>query len=302
MDEQKIPIHKRTWFVVVVLIFCFPIGLVLLWKNDRYTVKNKVISTVFFFTVLFLRAAVGSYSGHEDEIQMTSSDEIKETSEAKKEDGKKDTMDDTAQTDNWRVTESGEVMWVNGLDEEEIAKKEEATNVKNAILNLEGKTLQKAYLKLKKYGYDVNYIDEKDNLSHENVKDENDEWRKIHTVTAVDDLDEDNETVTIRYDLTGLIEARAYYEQENDQLTETLHPVKAWRALKNYGETQCPYGFKLHSQTGVINQQALDGEWNLKAYVTITNAFGAKYKTVCEGRVSGTTDNPVVEYFFVYPP
>lgn len=69
-----------------------------------------------------------------------------------------------------------------------------------------------------------------------------------------------------------------------------------------YAGEACPYGIKLHWITGLIahTQDKTTGEWFFKVNATITNGFGAEYKTVVEGRVSGTNDNPNVTYFYVY--
>ena len=43
--------HEKKWGVALALIICFPIGLILLWQNPRYTNQIKGIIT---FAILFL--------------------------------------------------------------------------------------------------------------------------------------------------------------------------------------------------------------------------------------------------------
>ena len=75
----------------------------------------------------------------------------------------------------------------------------------------------------------------------------------------------------------------------------------AWYWLIEYGKREYPYGFKVHNIMGKIAEEAKDeNTWFLKAEVTVTNAFGAKRETVVEAEISGTLDNPNIEYFYVY--
>lgn len=97
--------------------------------------------------------------------------------------------------------------------------------------------------------------------------------------------DRDNAKATGLPDNTGLLD-------EDIAMTE----------FEVYAGEACPYGIKLHWITGLIahTQDKTTGEWFFKVNATITNGFGAEYKTVVEGRVSGTNDNPNVTYFYVY--
>ncbi len=62
-----------------------------------------------------------------------------------------------------------------------------------------------------------------------------------------------------------------------------------------------PYGFKIHTVKGLLGSEALDeNTWFLKYQVTITNAFNAEAKLVCEAKVTGTNDNPEIVDFLVY--
>ena len=85
-------------------------------------------------------------------------------------------------------------------------------------------------------------------------------------------------------------------------LDEKLDRGYAWQALEAFGKAQYyPFDFKLHYIVGQIAAREYDNDtWFLKAECTIKDIYGNKYDTVCEGRVTGTTENPQVVYFFVY--
>lgn len=84
-------------------------------------------------------------------------------------------------------------------------------------------------------------------------------------------------------------------------LQEKLSAAAAWVAFSEYGKEMYPYGFKLHYIREKIGEEAYDeNTWSLKAKATITNAFGAKYDTVVEAKVTGTEDYPRVYDFYAY--
>jgi len=50
----KVPIYARTWFIVVFLLFCFPVGLILMWAKSPWGtgVKVGVTIVVCFFVII----------------------------------------------------------------------------------------------------------------------------------------------------------------------------------------------------------------------------------------------------------
>ena len=47
--------YKETWFIVIMLFICFPIGLYLIWRHKtEWTTKFKIIITIAFLTILIL--------------------------------------------------------------------------------------------------------------------------------------------------------------------------------------------------------------------------------------------------------
>ena len=91
-----------------------------------------------------------------------------------------------------------------------------------------------------------------------------------------------------------------YYVIKEESPKEKLDEGYARVAFENYGEQIYRYGFKCHWWVGLItHEQSEDGTWFFKVEVTIENAYGNKYKTIAEGKVSGTNNNPVVKDFYV---
>ena len=92
-------------------------------------------------------------------------------------------------------------------------------------------------------------------------------------------------------------------QKKMDKALEKKLPAEdAWHALDLYGDTECPYGFKVHwVDNQYIIQGAIDeNTWQLKAFCTVKNAFGQEADMTCEAKVSGTKDSPVVSDFKIY--
>ena len=145
------------------------------------------------------------------------------------------------------------------------------------------------------YFYEPSFADFTDMVS---LYDE-DELKKW-AVIKIRDIDQDDKTIEAiinSYEDIAINEERKEKEQK---LEETLSSSSALTAIKKYGENLYPYGFKLHSNLGLIELSVWDDDtWFIKCEATITNEFGTKSDTVCEGKVSGTSDNPKVKDFYV---
>lgn len=65
---KKEPLSKQTWFVVLVLILVWPVGLILMWCNKKeWKLPVKIIITAFFALMLIIGAASGSGSSSSDD-------------------------------------------------------------------------------------------------------------------------------------------------------------------------------------------------------------------------------------------
>ena len=89
--------------------------------------------------------------------------------------------------------------------------------------------------------------------------------------------------------------------EDTEEIEEKLSLSKCWVAAEDYGEEMYPYGFELHYIMGKIAEELYDDNtWFLKAECTITNEYNAEYESVCEIKVTGTTDSPQIAEFIVY--
>lgn len=44
--------YQKTWFIVLMIVVFWPIGLILLWKSKKYTTKVKIITSIFFILIV----------------------------------------------------------------------------------------------------------------------------------------------------------------------------------------------------------------------------------------------------------
>lgn len=59
-NKSKKPIHKRTWFIILMLFLFFPVGLILVWKNSDWKKPAKLIVTII--TSIFVVNALATNS------------------------------------------------------------------------------------------------------------------------------------------------------------------------------------------------------------------------------------------------
>lgn len=65
---KKEPLSKQTWFVVLMLILVWPVGLILMWCNKKeWKLPVKIIITAFFALMLIIGVASGSGSSSSDD-------------------------------------------------------------------------------------------------------------------------------------------------------------------------------------------------------------------------------------------
>lgn len=120
---------------------------------------------------------------------------------------------------------------------------------------------------------------------------------KDYVIKKIDDIDTKGKSVAIT------LEALSNIKQNKAEKTleSKLSKGKALVALKHYGEQEYPYGFKLHSFTGLIEASAEDeNTWFLKVSCDVTNEYNATAEMTCEGKVTGTEDAPEVTFFDIY--
>ena len=175
------------------------------------------------------------------------------------------------------------------IKEDEEALKAEAENVQK-LMDLMEKTVDIAKETTKALGYTAKYDFYGSDVS-EDIEEYDAETLKEFWVVDVKDIDAANKTVTICTD-----DKDPNYVPENTVSWET-----ACITAEKYGKNEYPYGFSLHYIFGLISgTQLKDGSQEIKAECTIKNQYGVKLDTICEARVGGSDENPIVTYFFVY--
>lgn len=89
--------YERTWFVIIMLIFFFPLGLFLMWKFKDWTKGVKWIVTIVVVLVAILGFATDENDGEEKKQETNTTTDSKEDSKdskkdnAEKNNSKKDT-------------------------------------------------------------------------------------------------------------------------------------------------------------------------------------------------------------------
>ncbi len=113
--------------------------------------------------------------------------------------------------------------------------------------------------------------------------------------------DKNNKTAEFTINTVENIEKDKAKAELKEKLETKLSYSNAVAAVEAYGKAMYPYGFKVHTIKGLLGSEALDeNTWFLKYQVTITNAFNAEAKLVCEAKVTGTNDNPEIVDFLIY--
>lgn len=190
------------------------------------------------------------------------------------------------------------------IEEQEQAEEAE---LQNQLDSLKGGSYMNAYEKLSEMGYKISWIHSTSNQDftetvEASIKNPDPEWDLPWIIIDYKSLNKENKTITLLINTQENLDSLAAADAIEKALSEKLDVSYAWTAVKNYGDNEFPYGFKLHNWVGVLAETAEDeNTWFLKATCDVTNAFGATAKDmICEARVIGTTDNPQVIHFLVY--
>lgn len=180
--------------------------------------------------------------------------------------------------------------------------KSETIKIVVADLNsLNGSSLVDTVSEINSIGFTAKYTDSFGNDMTETIKKYTEKDMKDWAVIKVDKINTTEKTVEIQLDTNEAIAATNEQKRKTEALNAKLTSASAWSAMREYGKNSFPYGFKLHNISSKLAERPDDeNTWFLKAKCTITNQYNAKYSTVCEAKVTGTTDNPKVTYFYVY--
>lgn len=81
--------YQKTWFIWVMILLFWPIGLLLLWKSDKYTTKIKAIISIIFILVISF-AMLNSPSSTTKNEQTNSKNSVQTESVTKKSETQED--------------------------------------------------------------------------------------------------------------------------------------------------------------------------------------------------------------------
>ena len=253
--------YQRTWFLILMGIFIPPVTIVLLWKQQKCKKTTRIVLTIILCIWTICWIATAFKPNNQ-----------------------------TQNINHETTTQQNK-------EESEAEKDAEQLN------RLVGKNLLEVKNKIPEIGYTPKYF-------HARASDEDftdwfagytDEELQEWIVTEVRNINAENKTVEIVVNTAENIANDQAAEAQLKALEEKLNVSSAWIAVKSYGEAMYPYGFKLHNFVGKLAESPSDDNtWFLKAECTVTNAFNAEAKLVCEAHVTGTTNNPQIVDFVVY--
>lgn len=78
--------HQKTWFIILMLLFFFPVGLYLLWKSSWHSKKTKIYITAGFFIVVALGRITSPHDNNSQQVAVNQKVEqsIKQSDDSKK--------------------------------------------------------------------------------------------------------------------------------------------------------------------------------------------------------------------------
>ena len=319
METKNNEFYKSTWFIILMLVVFFPVGIFLMWKYTNWN-KNLKIGISVFFAIMFVFVGIDSITPREipnviNQNISSATDTLEEVGFSnitlKDKDGN-DTYSYRISDDNViieqkpkageKVTTDSKIELVVrdlGKEKEEKVRKEKE-EVEKQIKSLINKDLETAITKATELQFTVKLYsatDESVSMDDSISKSDYVNW----VVTKIKKNDYDKKKVSF---VVSTKEAIAL-EQESKRIEVTLKSkissTDAFIAMEKYGKAKYPYGFKLHYIMGVIASTPKDDStWFLKANCDITNAFGATKSTVCEANVTINGSSISIPYFYAY--
>lgn len=187
------------------------------------------------------------------------------------------------------------------------ASEEEETNSLSKTIydSAVGKMAYAVFKDLEKENFDTKFIHavtkEDFTISLQSTSPEDEEWYMPWIITELDSFNADEKHASFYINTNENLAREAANQTIKEKLTVRLTPSIAWGTAETYGKDEHPNGFKLKIYNGILAETAQDeNTWFLKANCEIKNNFGQWEKYVCEAEVSGTNDNPIVNYFLAY--
>src|SRR5699024_8296141 len=158
MSEDR-KFYQTTWFIVLSLIFFFPLGLILMWRNKKFGKTARIVITVIFAFVtlsVFIDEDTSTEFEEHDKAEVVSKESSNEEEKNDKE--KKENKEKEAKDKKKKKKEEQNKQTKKDNDEQkEIAKKEKKKEkitidekIEKDSLNVDKASLKNNVLTLKK--------------------------------------------------------------------------------------------------------------------------------------------------------
>src|SRR5699024_1254159 len=148
MSEDR-KFYQTTWFIVLSLIFFFPLGLILMWRNKKFGKTARIVITVIFAFVtlsVFIDEDTSTEFEEHDKAEVVSKEssneeekndkEKKENKEKKEKKKEKITIDEKIEKDSLNVDKASLKNNVLTLKKEPSSTWSENTLVKNNVFTM----------------------------------------------------------------------------------------------------------------------------------------------------------------------
>lgn len=115
-EQEKVKFYKTTWFMWVMLIFFAPVGIFLLWKNERISKTVKIVISVVF--AIWFLIVITSSASEESVAEPTEETAQNETIEENMQETEPKTEQDTQKTEQTQEETTNGIEVPEGVDEE----------------------------------------------------------------------------------------------------------------------------------------------------------------------------------------
>src|SRR5699024_1472230 len=123
MSEDR-KFYQTTWFIVLSLIFFFPLGLILMWRNKKFGKTARIVITVIFAFVTLSVLIDEDTSTEYEENDKTEVITKESTKEEEKNDKEKKENKEKEAKDKKKKEEQNKQSKKDNDEQKEIAKKE----------------------------------------------------------------------------------------------------------------------------------------------------------------------------------
>lgn len=97
-QNEKTPFYRKNWFVILMIIFLFPIGLILMWMQTNWKKSVKWVVTVVVLLIAFTAGSGDNDAGttannSSEDVEIETADESTEETESEEEIGEREPVE-----------------------------------------------------------------------------------------------------------------------------------------------------------------------------------------------------------------